>query len=104
MIYVVGENENLDLAVSRSTTNGILFGDVLECTIQCICQIKVCKNAKFRNGYNQLPHLNQDTIWESDKNTRKHYIQESQEVSHFPAGDHKAAMNRQESITNTKHK
>ena len=35
--------------------------------------------------------------------TQKH-IQESQEVSLFPAGDHKAAINRQESMTNTKHK
>ena len=30
-------------------------------------------------------------MWESDKNTRKHHIQESQEVSPFAAGDHKAA-------------
>ena len=28
----------------------------------------------------------------------------SQEVSPFPAGDHKAAMNRQDSMTDTKHK
>ena len=28
----------------------------------------------------------------------------SQEVSPFPAGDHKAAMNRCESMTNTRHK
>ena len=35
------------------------------------------------------------------QNTIKHHIQESQEVSHFPEGDHKSAMNRQESITNT---
>ena len=33
-------------------------------------------------------------IWESDKNTRKHNTQESQEVNPFPAGDHKAARNR----------
>ena len=38
------------------------------------------------------------------QNTRKNHIQESQEVSPFPAGDHKAAMNRQESIKNTKQK
>ena len=38
--------------------------------------------------------LTQDTTWESDKNTIKHHIQESQEVSPFSAGDHKAAMNR----------
>ena len=36
-------------------------------------------------------------------NTIKHNIQESQEASPFPAGNHKAAMNRQESMTNTKH-
>ena len=73
----------------------------------------VSKKAKIRNRYNQVPHLTQDTTWESDKNTRKHHLQESQEVSPFPAVDHKAAMNRQESMrnmnrqermTNTKHK
>ena len=36
--------------------------------------------------------MTQDIIWEgSDKNTRKYHIQESQEVSPFPTGDHKAA-------------
>ena len=38
------------------------------------------------------------------QNTRKHHIQESQEVSPFPAGDHKAAMNRQDRMTDTKYK
>ena len=33
---------------------------------------------------------------ESDKNTRKHHIQESEEASPFPASDHRAARNRQE--------
>ena len=28
------------------------------------------KKAKIRNTYNQIPHLTQDTKWESDKNTR----------------------------------
>ena len=45
--------------------------------------------------------LTQDTILESDKNTRKHHTQESQAVSSFPAGDHKAARNRQHSMTKT---
>ena len=54
------------------------------------------------NRYNQVPHLTQDTTWESHRNTRKHHIQESQEVSPFPAGDHKAAMNRQDCMTDTK--
>ena len=64
---------------------------------------KVSKKAKIRNRYNQLPHLTQDTTWESDKNTRKYHIEKSQEVSHFPAGDHKSAINRQETMTDRKH-
>ena len=35
-----------------------------------------------------------DITWESEKNTMKHHIQESQDTSHLPAGDHKATMNR----------
>ena len=31
---------------------------------------------------------------ESDKNTRKHHTQESQEISPLPAGDHKAVRNQ----------
>ena len=66
---------------------------------------KVRKKAKIRNRYNQVPHLTQDSTWESDKNTRKHHTQKSLDVSPFPAGDHKAARNRQDSMTkaNTKH-
>ena len=45
--------------------------------------IKVKKEATIRNRYNQILHLTQDTIWESDKNTRKHDTQKSQEVSSF---------------------
>ena len=48
--------------------------------------------------------MTRDTTWESDKNTINHHKQECQEVSPFPAGDHKDAMNRQENKTNTKHK
>ena len=63
--------------------------------------MKVKKKAKIRNRCNQVPHLTEDTIWESDKNTKKHHIQKSQEVSPSPAGDHKAARNRQDSMTKT---
>ena len=56
------------------------------------------EKAKIRNRYNPVPHLTQDTICESDENTRKHH---TQEVSSFP-GDHKAARNRQDSIAKTK--
>ena len=41
--------------------------------------------------------------WESDRLTID-TTNESQEVSPFPAGDHKAVMNRCESMTNTRHK
>ena len=57
---------------------------------------KVSKKANTRNWYNQVPHLTQDPTWECDTNTRKHHIQESQAFRPFPAGDRKAAMNRQE--------
>ena len=60
------------------------------------------RKAKIRNLYIQVPHLTRNTIWENDKNTSKHNIQESQEVSPFSAGYHKAARNIQDSITKTK--
>ena len=59
----------------------------------------VRKAAKIRNRYNQVPHLTKDTTWESDK-TQLNITNKSQEVSPFPAGDHKAAMNRCESMKN----
>ena len=52
---------------------------------------KVSKGAKIRNRYNQVPHLTQDTngkVTNSQSNTTN----ESQEVSPFPAGDHKAQI------------
>ena len=36
----------------------------------------VRKVAKIRTRYNQIPHLTQDTTWESDKNTIKHHKRE----------------------------
>ena len=41
--------------------------------------------------------MTQVTTWESYKNTRKLHIQESP----FPASDHKVAMNKHKSMTNT---
>ena len=55
--------------------------------------LKVGKGAKIRNRYNQVPHLTQDTngkVTDSQIDTTN----ESQEVSPFPAGDHKAHINR----------
>ena len=63
---------------------------------------KVSKGAKIRNRYNQVPHLTQDTnrkVTNSQLDTTK----ESQEVSPFPAGDHKAHINRR-SQRHSKHK
>ena len=63
-------------------------------TFSFIDQIfKVSKGSKIRNRYNQEPHLTQDT---NGKVTNSHLdtTNESQEVSPFPAGDHKAELNR----------
>ena len=50
---------------------------------------KVSKVAKIRNRYNQVPHLTQDTYGKVT-NSQLYTTNESQEVSPFPAGDHKA--------------
>ena len=39
-----------------------LSGRVLDSTPKG-CGFKVCKGAKIRNRYNQVPHLTQDTNW-----------------------------------------
>ena len=51
--------------------------------------VKVNQGAKIRNRYNQVPHLTQDTNGKVT-NSQLDTTNESQEVSHFPAGDHKA--------------
>ena len=66
------------------------------------CGFKIRKTARFRNQYNQVPHLSQDTKLESNKITIN-ITNKSQEVSPFPSGDHKAAINSRQSITNTRH-
>ena len=64
---------------------------------------KVRKLAKIRKRYNHVPQLTQDTTRESNKNTIN-IPNESQKISPSPAVDHKAAMNRPESMRNTRHK
>ena len=63
--------------------------------------MEVRKIAKIRKLYNQVPHMTQDTTWNSNKNT-KLITNKSQENSSFQAGDHKAAMNRRESMRHKK--
>ena len=48
---------------------------------------------KIRNRYNQAPHLTQDTNGKVTT-SQLDITNESQEVSPFPAGDHKASINR----------
>ena len=54
---------------------------------------KVRKRAKIRNRYNQAPHLTQDTNGKVTT-SQLDITNESQEVSPFPAGDHKASIKR----------
>ena len=55
--------------------------------------MEVSKGAKIRNQYNQVPHLTKDTN-EKETNSPLDTTKDSQEVSLFPAGDHKAQINR----------
>ena len=64
--------------------------------------MKVSKGANIRNRYNQVPHLTQDTNGQVT-NSQLDTTNESQEVSPFPAGDHKAHTNRR-AQRHSKHK
>ena len=65
-------------------------------------RIKVSKCAKIRNRYNQVPHLTQDTNGKVT-NSQLYTTNESKDVSPFPAGDHKAQINRR-TQRHSKHK
>ena len=52
--------------------------------------MKVRKRAKIRNRYNQAPHFSQDNNGEVTT-SQLDITNESQEVSPFPAGDHRAS-------------
>ena len=54
---------------------------------------KVRKRSKIKNRYNQVPHLIQDTN-RKVTTSQLDITNESQEVSPFPAGDHKASIIR----------
>ena len=62
--------------------------------------MKVRKRAKIRNRYNQAPHLTQDANGKVTT-SQLDITNESQEVSLFPAGDHKASINRRARMHNT---
>ena len=65
-------------------------------------QIKVSKGAKIKSRYNQVPHPTQDTNGKVT-NSQLDTTNESQEFSLFPAGDHKAHMNKR-AQRHSKHK
>ena len=57
-----------------------------------VTDYKVSKGAEISNRYNQVPHQNQDTNGKVS-NSQLITTNESQEVSPFLAGDHKAHIN-----------
>ena len=58
-----------------------------------IKSFKVSKGVKIRNLYNHVRHLTQDTN-EKVSSSQLDTTNESKEVIPFPAGDHKAQINR----------
>ena len=62
----------------------------------------VSKSAKIRNRYNQVPHLTKASNGKMT-NSQIDTTNESQEVGPFPAGDHKAHINRR-AQSHRKHK
>ena len=70
-------------------------------TLKCYLD-KVSKGAKIRSRYNQVPHPTQDTNGKVT-NSQLDTTNVSQEVSPFPAGDHKANINRR-AQRHSKHK
>ena len=65
----------------------------ITCLSESILMLKVSKGAKIRNRYNLIQHPTQDTNGKVT-NSQLDTTNESQEVSPFPAGDHKAHINR----------
>ena len=47
-------------------------------------EMKLSEKAKFRNKYNEVSDLTQDTTWESDKITIRHHKQEPRDQP-FPS-------------------
>ena len=95
------------IAKMKGYTYKIANISVVNCTrvSNIILNFSLCivsKGAKIRNRYNQVPHLTKDTNGKVT-NSQLDTTNESQEVSPFPAGDHKAYINRR-SQRHSKHK
>ena len=59
---------------------------MLQEILKSLLVVKVSKGAKIRNRYNQVPHLTNGKV----TNSQLYTSNLSQEVSPFPAGDQKA--------------
>ena len=89
MMYL-SDDKQADTIDAFNTTSRYLHGIL---NINDVYFDKVCKGAKIRSRYNQVPHPTKDTNGKVT-NSQLDTTNESQEVSPFPAGDHKAHINR----------
>ena len=58
--FTVSNQKDKSISIKRVKKLAMIHGTIVK------------KGAKTRNGYNQVPHLSQDTTWESNKNTLEH--------------------------------
>ena len=85
-----------------STVGILIFISRINTTPGCLKHNKVSKGAKIRNRNNQEPLLTQDTNGKVT-NSQLDTTNESQEVSPFPADDHKAHISKR-TQRHSKHK
>ena len=91
------------ITILTKTTVNIVNSKSSEFDFTSIYQIfKVSKSEKIRNRYIEVPRLTQDTNGKLT-NSQLDTTNESQEVSPFTAGDHKAHINRR-TQRHSKHK
>ena len=88
----------LEFAVAETQIHLISHRGFLTCVMH---HHEVRKKEKTRNRYNQVPHLTKATIWESDKNSRKHHVPESQKVNRRLQGcrEHTRQYDKHQTIT-----
>ena len=88
-VLSITPQRHLDLPIKQAYSRMLQ----LQTAYNILNQYKVSKGAKIRSRYNQVPHPTQDTNGKVT-NSQLDTTNESQEVSPFPAGDHKAHINR----------
>ena len=98
MVYLIAKKVkygilNSKLYIKLQTMSNMVYSFAYWVEYGILSCILVSKDAKIRNRYNQVPRLTQDTNGKVT-NSQLDTTNESQEVSPFPAGDHKAHINR----------